>query len=169
MKLNLIVCVDENYGIGYENQLLFNIKQDMEFFKEKTTGNVIVMGSNTLKSLPNSSPLKNRVNIVMTSKNNFEGCICCKDIDELFLTLQKYQNKEIFVIGGEQIYKMLLPYCQKAFITKVSDIKKADTFFPNIDKFPNWKIVAESPVLCQENASYRYCIYKNIDTLPYKN
>lgn len=159
--MNIIVCVDENYNIGNNNALLFNIKKDMEFFKDKTQNNVIIMGRKTLQSLPNSKPLKNRINIVMTSSESIEGCICVNSIDSLFDVLKQYQNKDIFVIGGEQVYSLLLPYCTKAYITKVFSSKEGDTKFPNIDLIPNWTLTNSSEVYLQGDVEYIFTMYEN--------
>lgn len=159
--MNIIVCVDENFNIGIDNKLLFDIKRDMEFFKTKTLNNVVIMGRKTLESLPNSAPLKNRINIVMTSQCDFSGCICVKDIDALFNLLKDYNTNDIYVIGGEQIYKLLLPYCETAYITKVYSNKIGDSKFPNIDKLDNWELLQSSEVFNENGLEFSFNIYKN--------
>ncbi len=165
--MNIIVAVDENFGIGFENGMLYDLKGDMKFFKEKTSESVVIMGRNTLLSLPNSSPLKGRVNIVMTSKEHIEGCICCNSVEHLFVLLKDYADKKIFVIGGEAIYKTLLPYCEKAYITKIFAKTDADRFFPNIDELSNWQIAEQSEEFCENGIQYQFLIYVNIN--PIKN
>lgn len=159
--MNIIVCVDENFNIGLNNKLLFSIKRDMEFFKSKTLSNVVIMGRKTLQSLPNSAPLKNRTNIIMTSNDNFDGCICVNDINALFDLLKCYKTKDIYVIGGEQIYNLLLPYCEIAYVTKVYTNKIGDSKFPNIDTIENWEMFQSSGILKEEGVEFSFNIYKN--------
>ena len=129
--MNLIVAVDEKWGIGKNNDFLFSIKEDMAYFRATTLNKVVVMGGNTLRSFPNGKPLKNRVNVVVTSKTD-EDVIAVKNFDELFETLKKFEE-EIFVIGGASIYPQLLPYCERAYVTKVFADGKAEVFFDNLD------------------------------------
>ena len=117
--MNLIVNVSENWAIGKGNSLLFHLSQDMKFFKEHTSGKTIVMGRKTLESLPGSKPLPNRKNIVLTRNSDYhpEGVTVYNSIDE-FLK-DNSNTDDVYVIGGESIYRDFLPYCNKAFITKV--------------------------------------------------
>ena len=134
--MNLIAAVDSNWAIGNKNKLLASIPADMKFFRETTTGHVVVMGRKTLESFPNGMPLKNRTNIVLTSNRNY----CVKDavivhtLKELLEELKKYDSEEIFVIGGGSVYQMMLPYCDTAYITKIDHAYEADTYFPNLDQ-----------------------------------
>ena len=130
--MNLIVAVDKNWAIGKDNKLLVSIPDDMKFFRETTTGKVVVMGRKTLESFPNGKPLKNRVNIVLTRDPNYEvkDAIIVHSKDELDKELKKYNQEDIFVIGGESIYRLMLDDCQKAFVTYVDYAYDADTYFP---------------------------------------
>lgn len=112
--MNFIVAVDKNWAIGKNNELLFFIKQDMQYFKKITQGKVVVMGINTLLGLPNSKPLKNRTNIVLTNKSCVKemDCIIVHSITELFKTIKNYPEDDIFVIGGAKVYETLIPYCK---------------------------------------------------------
>ena len=111
--MNLIAAVDKNWAIGKDNKLLVSIPIDMKFFRETTTGKVVVMGRKTLESFPNGLPLKNRTNIVLTHNANYDGkgAIVVNTMEALLEELKKYNSEDIYVIGGEQIYKALLPYC----------------------------------------------------------
>ena len=104
--IRAIVAVDKKWGIGKKNDLLFRLPLDMKFFKEKTIGNVVVMGRETFESLSGKNPLKDRVNIVLTRSESFndDRLIICNSIDEVLNELQKYENDKIFIIGGELIY-----------------------------------------------------------------
>ena len=100
--MNLIVAVDKNWGIGAKNDLLFNLKQDMAFFRETTMDKIVVMGRNTLESFPGGRPLKRRVNICVNDEKGFEreGVIVVGSLDELFKELTNYNSDDVFVIGG---------------------------------------------------------------------
>ena len=137
---------DKNWGIGYKNRLLVSIPSDMKFFRETTTGKVIVMGRKTLESFPNGMPLKNRINIVLTRDRNYEakGAVIVHDEEELMNELGKYDTEQIYIIGGESVYKMMLSYCDKIYVTKVDRAFQADTYFPNLDEMSEWKMTQES-------------------------
>lgn len=144
--MNLIVAVDKNWGIGKNNKLLVSIPSDMKFFREATNGKVVAMGRKTLESFPNGLPLKNRTNIVLTRDPSYhiEGAVIVHTIEEMCEELKKYREEDIFVIGGESVYRQMLPYCKKAYITKIDQGFDADTFFPNLDEMDDWKMVYES-------------------------
>ena len=147
MGLNLIAAVDNNWAIGYENNLLARIPEDMKFFVEKTKGNIIILGRKTLESFKGGKPLKDRINIVITKNKNYEceGAVICHSIEEAIneaqsLTKISESNKEIFVCGGEQIYKQFLNYCDTAYITKIHSSFMGDAFFPNLDELNEWEV-----------------------------
>ena len=144
--MNLIAAVDKNWAIGKTNDLLYSIKEDMQFFRSTTLNKVVVMGRKTLESFPNAKPLKNRINIVLSSDKNLkiEGATIVNDLQMLFDELKKYDTNEVFVIGGGAIYKMLEPYCDTAYITEINAEKDADIFFPNLSKMEEWKLIESS-------------------------
>ena len=144
--MNLIVAVDKNWAIGKDNKLLVSIPDDMKFFRETTTGKVVVMGRKTLESFPNSKPLPNRVNIVLTRDAKYEanGTIIVHSKEELDEELKKYNSDDIYVIGGESIYRLMLDECDRAFVTYVDYSYDADTYFPNLDEMSDWKLAEES-------------------------
>lgn len=144
--MRAIVCADKNWGIGYKNRLLVSIPSDMKFFRETTTGKVIVMGRKTLESFPNGMPLKNRINIVLTRDRNYEakGAVIVHDEEELMNELGKYDTEQIYIIGGESVYKMMFSHCDKIYVTKVDRAFQADTYFPNLDEMSEWKMTQES-------------------------
>lgn len=160
--MNLIFCVDKYFGIGKENQMLFNLKQDLNFFKQKTINNVVVMGYNTLLSLPNSLPLKNRTNIVLTSKNiKINNAIVVHSENELLKTLKNYESNKIYIIGGQSLYNLMLPYSTTAFCTKVDKVGFATVFAPNLDENKNWYISSESQIFKENDINFRFVEYKN--------
>ena len=161
--MKLIVAVAKNWAIGYKGNLLFDLPDDMAFFKEKTMGRVVVMGRKTLMSFPEGKPLKNRVNIVLTRDENFkaEDCLVVNSYDDLFEELKKYEDDDVYLIGGGKIYNDLYPYCSEALITKVDAIENADTFLHNFDDDHDWYLSYASEI--HENNGYKFTFntYKN--------
>ena len=162
--MNLIVAVDKNWAIGLKGDLLVSIPQDMKFFRETTKGKVVAMGRKTLESFPNGLPLKNRVNVVLTSDKNYNGrgAVLVHSIEEMVKELQKYNEEDIFVIGGETIYRQLLPYCKKAYITKIDHAYHADTFFPDLDADPEWEMTGISDEQTYFDLEYVFTIYERV-------
>jgi len=159
--MNLIVAVSKNWGIGCENRLLFCIREDLQRFKQITTGKTVVMGHNTFRSLPGGKPLPNRENIVLSRDKNLQidGVIVCNSTDALLQLLEGRPCEDIFIIGGENVYTQFLPLCKCAIITKVNVAPPADAFMPNLDEHPDWQLSEESaPQFCGE-ISYTYCEY----------
>lgn len=144
--MKAILAADKNWGIGYNNHLLVSIPSDMKFFRQTTTGKVVVMGRKTLESFPNGMPLKNRTNIVLTGNQNYQvkDAVIVHSEDELMEELKKYDTDDIYVIGGESVYRMMLPYCDTAYVTKIDRAFQADTFFPNLDEMDEWEMTEES-------------------------
>lgn len=158
---NLIVCTDKNHGIGKNGKLLFSLEEDMRFFKEMTTGKVVVMGRKTLESMPNGQPLKNRTNIVLTRDKTLtrDDVIVCHSIDDLLKKLREYKNDDVFVIGGGQIYRALLPCCNRAYITLVDTKKDADTFFPDIADDSEWRLETSSETCTESGIDFKFLTY----------
>ncbi|MBQ6812457.1 MAG: dihydrofolate reductase [Agathobacter sp.] len=162
--MNLIAAVDKNWAIGKENKLLVSIPADMKFFRETTTGKVVVMGRKTLESFPNGLPLKNRTNIVLTHNKDYDGkgAIVVCSMEELREELKKYNSEDIYVIGGEQIYKALVDDCDVAHITKINYEYDADAYFPNLDEKPEWKITADSEEQTYFDLEYFFYKYEKV-------
>ena len=160
--MNLIAAVDKNWAIGRNNKLLVSIPDDMKFFRETTTGKVVVMGRKTLESFPGKKPLKNRVNIVLTSDNSYQvdGAVILHDMDELHEKLKKYDSQDIYVIGGESIYRQLLDECDVAHITKIDFSYEADAWFPNLDEKEEWVVTADSEEQTYFDLEYYFYKYE---------
>ena len=143
--MKAILSADRNWGIGNGNKLLVSIPSDMKFFRQTTTGKVVVMGRKTLESFPNGQPLKNRTNIVLTSNPDYKvkDAVIVHSKEELLKTLEQYDSENIYIIGGESIYRMMLPYCDTVFVTKIDRAFQADTFFPNLDEMEEWQMTEE--------------------------
>ncbi|MBR4580736.1 MAG: dihydrofolate reductase [Lachnospiraceae bacterium] len=159
--MKCILSADLNWGIGKGNSLLVSIPSDMKQFREKTQGNVVIMGRKTLESFPNGLPLKNRVNIVLTKngKDSGNGEIIVRSVEEAIAEAEKYPDKEIFVIGGGSIYKQFLPYVDTVYVTKIDKAYEADTYFPNLDEDPEWEIAEESEEQTYFDLIYTYVTY----------
>ena len=179
--MNLIAAVDKNWAIGKNNELLVSIPNDMKMFRQMTTGKVVVMGRKTLESFPNGLPLKNRVNIVLTKNQNYQvkGAIIVHSVEdaERFLNLfqrklhslaelqeelKQYRSEDVYVIGGEQIYRQMLPYCDTAHMTKIDHAYEADAYFPNLDEKEEWKITATSDEQTYFDLEYYFYKYERI-------
>jgi dihydrofolate reductase len=160
--MNLIAAVDQNWGIGKDNKLLVSIPADMKFFRETTMGKVVVMGRKTLESFPNGLPLKNRTNIVLSANPSYlvKGAIVVHSKDRLEEELKKYDSGEIYVIGGESIYRMLLEDCDTAYVTKIEYAYEADAYFPNLDEAPGWEKTAQSEEQTCFDLEYTFVKYE---------
>jgi len=161
--MKAIVAVDLNWGIGYKGNLLERIPEDMKFFKQTTTGKVIVMGRETFESLPGKEPLKDRINIVLSTSMQFSDkrIIICRSLNQLFNELEKFPTDDVFVIGGEKVYTQLLPYCTEAFVTKIENIYIADKYFINLDKDERWKLINIGESKSYNGVRYSFVKYIN--------
>lgn len=159
--MNAIVAVDEKWGIGKNNDLLFHIPADMKFFREKTLNKVVVMGSNTLLSFPDSKPLKNRINVVLYPGGKREDCLVAQNMQELVKILSQFPTEDIFVVGGAMFYKTMLAYCDKVYVTKVKADGDATHFFENLDKLSNWKLISIGPTEESNGYKYNFTVYQN--------
>ncbi|CDD55331.1 MAG: dihydrofolate reductase [[Bacteroides] pectinophilus] len=159
--MNMIVAVDSNWAIGHKGKLLVSIPEDMQFFRRETTGKVVVMGRKTLESFPNGLPLKNRVNVVITKDKeyNVKDAIICHSIEEALEVLKQYNDEDIYVIGGESVYRQFLPYCSVAHVTKINYSYDADTYFPNLDEMDEWTIEESSDERTYFDLEYEFVKY----------
>lgn len=160
--MNLIVAVDENWAIGKDNKLLVSIPSDMKFFRETTMGKVVVMGRKTLESFPNGLPLKKRTNIVLTTNQDYQvkDAVIVHSMQELLAELGKYSSEDVFVIGGDSVYKELLPLCDVAHVTKIAHAYEADAYFPNLDEMDEWEITGESDEQTYFDLEYMFVRYE---------
>lgn len=158
--ISMIVAIDKNNGIGKNNNLLVHIKEDLQYFKKITEGHTVVMGYNTWLSLP-FKPLKNRENIVLTSKEiQLEGAIVFNDIDHLLSHLETLNEEEVFIIGGASLYNQMLNYADRLYVTHIFEDFNADTFFPEITN--EWEIIKISAEKCniKHDHPHIYTIYE---------
>lgn len=172
--MKLIVAVDKKWGIGKNNGLLFDLKLDMKHFVEHTNGKVVVMGANTLRSLPNGMPLKNRINIVLNPSGDIfdainKGYILTTSLDELLEQVYAQKDNEVYVIGGAMMYHTLLPYCDTAYITKVDSDGEATVFFDNLDDLDNWTCTEVGAPMDDNGHTIRFCTYTNSNPLTFNS
>ena len=169
--MKLVVAVDKDWGIGYKGELLARVRADLRYFQSLTKGNVVILGSKTLATFPGGRVLKDRTNIVMSRNPEYapEGAIVVDSVDNLLETLKSYDSDSVFVIGGSQIYSLLLPYCDTAYVTKFEKSFEKDAFFDNLDASPEWELVSvgEEQISNSETDSdadmpFRFCTYKRV-------
>ena len=161
--ISAVVAFDENYGIGYKNNLLARIPYDLRNFKSLTTGKTVIMGRKTYESLP-KRPLPNRKNIVITAdpnKSSDDENLIYMNMSEVLEYLEQFRDseEEVFVIGGMTVYSQLLPYVSKVYVTQLyHTFDYADTFFPRL-KTTEWNCENLSDVLTFGNLVYQFQLY----------
>ncbi len=162
--MNLIVAVDKNWAIGNGGDLLVRIPADHKAFRQETTGKVVVLGRKTLETFPQGLPLKNRINIILSSSRTFQvkDAVVVHDLEELLEELRQYDTRDVYVIGGESVYRQLLPYCDVAHVTKIDHAYSADSYFPNLDQMPEWKVTAQSDEQTYFDITYHFIKYERI-------
>ena len=160
--MNMISAVDSKWAIGNKNKLLISIPADMKMFRQETMGKVVVMGRKTLESFPGQKPLPKRTNIVLTAKKDYNAgdAVVVHSIDELMEELKKYDTNDIYIIGGETIYRQMLPYADVCHITKIDREYEADAYFPNLDIDEEWEITAESDEQVYFDTTYAFVKYE---------
>ncbi len=158
--LTAIVAVSQNWGIGREGQLLFHLREDLRRFKELTMGHPVIMGRKTLQSLPGGRGLPGRRNLVLTRQPDFkaERAEAFSDVENLLAAA----GEDAFVIGGAEVYRLLLPRCQRVCVTHVLAEAEADAFFPELSRDTGWQVERTWPVCTEGNLSYRYVDYCRI-------
>lgn len=172
--ISAIVAVNNDWGIGFNGELLERIPEDLKYFKKLTENNVVVMGRKTWESLPKREvmpKLPNRLNIIISNTLNQDNGIKVREAVKgrltLAMSLEHFINKflftrkdNVFIIGGGQIYKELLPYCDKVYVTKIfKSHENIDTYFPNLDEMENWKPIEKSPIYDYKDIQYQFWQY----------
>ena len=160
--MNLIVAVDNNWAIGSKNRLLVSIPADHKFFRQETTGKVVVLGRKTLETFPQGLPLKNRTNIIMSTNSDYhvKDAIIVHSKEELLEELKNYKSEDVYIIGGESVYRLMLPYCDVAHVTKIDHEYEADAYFPNLDELDEWEITADSEEQTYFDLAYEFVKYE---------
>lgn len=161
-NMNIIVAVDANWAIGYQNKLLVTIPNDHKHFRQETKGKVVVLGRKTLETFPGGRPLDMRTNIILSTNPDYQvnGATIVHSVDELLEELKQYKSEDVYIIGGTSIYEQMLPYCDVAHITKIAHEYEADSYFPNLDKMEEWQITADSDEQTYFNLEYTFLKYE---------
>ncbi len=162
--MNLIAAVDRNWAIGCDNKLLVRIPEDQKWFRQTTTGKAVIMGRKTLESFPGKAPLKNRLNIVITSDMSYkvDGAVVVHSIEDAIKAAGDYRDEDIYVIGGESIYRQMLPYCNVAHITRIDYAYQADAYFPNLDEDGDWRVTETSEERTYFDLLYEFVKYERV-------
>lgn len=155
--MNLIVAVDQNWAIGKDGDQLVYISEDLKRFKALTTGHPVILGRKTLATFPGGRPLKGRRNLILSTNPDYT--VENAEVLHSVAALLEIAPEDSFVIGGESVYRALLPYCDTAYITKIDASFPADRYFPNLDQDPAWTLTEESESLEQDGLKFRYLIY----------
>ncbi|MDE6923896.1 MAG: dihydrofolate reductase [Acetatifactor sp.] len=160
--MNIIVAVDNNWAIGSRNKLLVSIPRDQKHFREETTGKVIVLGRKTLETFPQGQPLQNRTNIILSGDESYrvKDAVVVHSMEELMEELKKYASEDVYIVGGESVYRQLLPYCDTAHVTKIDHAYEADSHFPDLDNDPEWEVTADSEEQTYFDIAYTFLKYE---------
>lgn len=160
--MNMIVAVDENWAIGNKGDLLVRIPADHKMFRQETLGKVVVLGRKTMDTFPGGLPLKGRTNIVLTRNPEYKvkDAIVVHSVEELLEELKNYDSENVYIIGGDSVYKQMLPYCDTAHVTKIDRVYEADAYFPNLDESGEWEITADSDEQTYFDTTYHFLKYE---------
>lgn len=158
----MLVAADANWAIGCKNQLLVSIPNDHKTFRQMTEGKVIVLGRKTLATFPQGLPLQNRTNMILSGNPSFsvKGAQILHSLEELLAALGGYPGEDIYIVGGESVYRMMLPYCDTVHVTRIDHAYEADAYFPNLDQLPEWEIAEESEEQTYFDISYTFVRYE---------
>lgn len=161
--IKAILSVDNKWGIGRNNDLLFHLPLDMKFFKDTTSGHVVALGENTLLSFPGGKPLKNRTHILIAKNDyDFDNVIVTHVWEDFLKTIKEYSsNEDVYIIGGASIYNQMLPYVDEVLLTKVYADGHATVFFDNLDENPNFEIIHSSEPVLDGEYEIEFVTYKN--------
>ncbi|MDO4765591.1 MAG: dihydrofolate reductase [Eubacteriales bacterium] len=161
--MKFIVAVDKEYGIAKDGDLLAWLPNDLQFFKNKTIGNVVIMGRKTLESLPKGKPLPNRINLILTRDRNYqcENAIVLHSPEEVmeWLETQRIPEEQVFVSGGAEIYQLFLPFCTVGYITEIDHRFGADRFIEKIKESPEWEEAERSERQREKGLEYEWVTY----------
>lgn len=143
--MNLCVTVDSRWAIGKDGRALVTIPADRQLLHKETAGKVVVMGRKTLEGLPGGQPLGNRVNLVLTHDEGYrvKGAVVCHSLEEALEVLDGYDGDDIYILGGESIYRQFLPHCATAHVTSIDYTYDADAHFPNLEEDREWELAEE--------------------------
>lgn len=159
--MDLIVAVYDDWGIGCGGTQPIALSADRKFFRQTTRGAAVIAGRKTVADFPGGQPLPGRENIVLSgSVKELPGFTVCENVPD---AVELGRGKEkCFAIGGGSVYRQLLPYCEHAYVTKVHVTPESDTFFPNLDESPDWKLAQILQSGEENGIAYEMCLYTRI-------
>lgn len=147
--------------------MLVSISADLKRFRQLTIGKTVVLGRKTLATFPGGRPLEHRTNLILSASGILvEGAEVFPDLDALFARLRRCDLDQVSVIGGASVYRALLPYCRRAYVTKTFFSPPADAFFPDLDKLESWSVAEAGPLLEENGVRFRYIDYVNCSPQP---
>lgn len=162
--MNIIAAADRNWAIGRKGRLLVTIPGDHKFFREETMGKVVVCGRKTLQTFPQGIPLKGRTNIILSRDPSFrvKDARVVHSLEELKQALAPYPSRDVYCVGGESVYRQMLPWCDTAHITRIDRRYEADAYFPDLDRDPDWRMTADSEEQTYFDIAYTFCKYERV-------
>ena len=161
--MNIVVAADARWGIGLGGTQTLVVPEDRRHFRKVTGTGTILVGRKTLLDVPGGKPLKNRRNIILTTDQTFtvEGGEIAHSVAEALELINEEDPDKVFVCGGESVYRQLLPFCKRAYVTRIDTAPKADAHFPNLDELPNWELEGPGEEREHEGLKYRFQTYVN--------
>lgn len=161
--MNLIVAVDSEFGIGKNGTLLTHLPEDLKRFKRMTMGKILIMGRKTIDSLPGQKLLPGRETWILSQNKLYtkEGAKVFTSAADIFqhMATHHIDSSQVFVCGGAMIYSMFLPFCQKAYVTKIQSNLHADTYMSNLDDYPEMVLSHVSSTMSKDETYYTFVEY----------
>ena len=159
--MKIIVAVDNNWGIGCRGELLVRLPGDMRFFRDQTLGKVLVVGRETLESFPGGRSLEGRTTICLTRNPDFlADCKTVCSLDECLEFLNRFPSEDVFIAGGESVYRQFLPYCDSCLVTRINHVFEADRYFVNLDEREDFRLASCGEPMLENGVEYRFTEYK---------
>lgn len=160
--MNIVVTVDKNWGIGYQKKPLVSIPEDLRYLHQETKGKVLVMGRKTYEQFSGGILMQSAKNLVLSSnpRCRIRGADVCHSVQEVLDELKAYPTEDIYVLGGERVYRDFLPYGKVAHVTRVDHAYEADAYFPDLSKLSEWVLTGESEERTYFNLEFTFCRYE---------
>lgn len=157
--MEAIVAVYEDWGIGKDGTQPIALKADRKFFRQTTKGYTVIAGRRTVEDFPGKQPLPGRENILLTRRTgDFPGFHLCGSVEEVLEAVKN--TPQVMVIGGESVYRQLLPYCERVYVTRIHTTVPCDTWFPDLDRDANWHLEQVLGSGEEEDIAYEFCLYR---------
>lgn len=162
--MNMIVAADKNWAIGYQGQLLVSIPEERKLLREETAGKIVIMGRKMLESFPGGQPLAGRKNIILSKDPDYsvKGACVCHSVEEVLKEVEESPKEDVFVIGGESVYRQFLPYCHAVHAARIDYTYNADSYFADLDQDPEWQLEVESEEQTYFDICYTFQMYVRV-------